>query len=168
MKTRYLQLGNTKDDLPTFLYCRCCAFYFPSVLRALSTSTVFWKDMNELYNRLSRHGDMIIRRSLAYSIHEVAEIIGVKNTEKFLITVQGRFLQDIDDVKMGVIQNMAKFWKSLTPSTRTIQAFVWSFVYSFFIDSFILPISHSLIHSLTLSPTYSLIHSLTHSNTTHS
>ena len=160
MKTRYLQLGNTKDDLPTFLYCRCCAFYFPSVLRALSTSTVFWKDMNELYNRLSRHGDMIIRRSLAYSIHEVAEIIGVKNTEKFLITVQGRFLQDIDDVKMGVIQNMAKFWKSLTPSTRTIQAFVCSIVYSFF--SFIISLSHSFFHSFI----HSLIHSFTHSNTT--
>lgn len=67
---------------------------------------------------------MIVRRSLAYSLHEVAEIIGVKNTEKSLVTVQGRFLQDIDDVRTGVIKNMSKFWKSLTPATRTIQAFV--------------------------------------------
>lgn len=80
--------------------------------------------MNDLYNRLSRHTDMIVRRSLAYSLHEVAEIIGVKNTEKSLLTVQARFLQDKDDVRTGIIKNMSKFWKSLTPATRTIQAFV--------------------------------------------
>lgn len=56
--------------------------------------------MNDLYNRLVKHKDNIVRRSLAYSLHEVAEIIGPNNTEKYLLKVQSCFLVDTADVQM--------------------------------------------------------------------
>ena len=122
LKTRYHQLGNAKDDLPSNLFSRCCAFFFPAVLRSLSKTKGFWNDMNDLYNRLVKHKDNIVRRSLAYSLHEVAEIIGPSNTEKYLLKVQSCFLVDTVDVQMGVIKNLAKFWKVLSPKCRVVEA----------------------------------------------
>ncbi|KAK8790804.1 hypothetical protein WA588_002551, partial [Blastocystis sp. NMH] len=113
LKTRYHQLGDTKDDLPSNLFCRCCAFFFPAVLRYVSSSTSFWKDMNDLYHRLVKHKDDIVRRSLAYSLHEVAQIIGVASTERYLVKIQSCFLVDKIDIQMGVVKNLAKFWKAL-------------------------------------------------------
>lgn len=122
LKTRYHQLGDTKDDLPSNLFCRCCAFFFPAVLRYVSTSTSFWKDMNDLYHRLVKHKDDIVRRSLAYSLHEVAEIIGVASTERYLVKIQSCFLVDKIDIQMGVVKNLSKFWKALGPAARQLQA----------------------------------------------
>lgn len=122
LKTRYHQLGDTKDDLPSNLFCRCCAFFFPAVLRYVSSSTSFWKDMNDLYHRLVKHKDDIVRRSLAYSLHEVAQIIGVASTERYLVKIQSCFLVDKIDIQMGVVKNLAKFWKALGPAARQLQA----------------------------------------------
>ena len=78
--------------------------------------------MNELFHRLSKHKDDIVRRSLAYSLHEVGAIVGTANAEKYLVTVQSCFLVDKPDIQMGVVQNMAKFWKVLSPFARKKQA----------------------------------------------
>lgn len=80
--------------------------------------------MNELYHRLAKHKDDIVRRSLAYSLHEVAVIVGVANAEKYLVNVQSCFLVDKPDIQMGVVQNMAKFWKTLSMNVRKQQAMV--------------------------------------------
>ena len=125
IKTRYLQLGNKSDDLPTSLYCRCCAFYFPAVLRALSSSHDVWKDLRDVYTRLAGHEDVIVRRCLSYSLHKVAEILGIGNSDKYLVPIQEKYLQDTnDEVRMGVIKNMAKFWNYLQLDTRCVQAVV--------------------------------------------
>ena len=125
IKTRYLQLGNKSDDLPTNLYCRCCAFYFPAVLRALSSSHDVWKDLRDVYTRLAGHEDVIVRRCLSYSLHKVAEILGIGNSDKYLVPIQEKYLQDTnDEVRMGVIKNMAKFWNYLQLDTRCVQAVV--------------------------------------------
>ena len=125
IKTRYLQLGNKSDDLPTSLYCRCCAFYFPAVLRALSSSHDVWKDLRDVYTRLAGHEDVIVRRCLSYSLHKVAEILGIGNSDKYLVPIQEKYLQDTnDEVRMGVIKNMAKFWNYLELNTCCAQAVV--------------------------------------------
>lgn len=78
--------------------------------------------MNDLYHRLVKHKDDIVRRSLAYSLHEVAQIIGVG---------QHRALSREDPVLLprrqdrhpdGVVKNLAKFWKALGPAARQLQA----------------------------------------------
>ena len=48
-----------------------------------------------------------VRRSLAYSIHEVAKIIGAELTERDLLPVIFHFLQDIGDVSEGITSNLA-------------------------------------------------------------
>lgn len=126
LKTRYLQLENANDDLPNNLYGRCCAFYFPAVLKSISETNRFWEDTNGWYSRLSYHQDSITCRSLAYSLHVVAEIIGSKNTEKFLLPIQERFLGEKDDVRTGVIKNMAKLWRFFSPERREEAAKVLS------------------------------------------
>lgn len=119
-----MQLGNVKDDLPSNLYSRCCAFYFPSVLRAMSSCDNAWNDMSDLYIRLSHHNDPIVRRSLAHSLHEVAHLVGPKLTQKFLIPVQTQFLSDRDDIRMGVLHHLASFCDALPPDERVVQAMV--------------------------------------------
>ena len=78
--------------------------------------------MNDLYHRLVKHKDDIVRRSLAYSLHEVAQIIGVASTERYLVKIQSCFLVDKIDIQMGVVKNLAKFWKALGPAARQLQA----------------------------------------------
>ena len=117
-----MQLGNAKDDLPSNLYSRCCAFYFPAVLRALSSCDSFWNDMSDLYGRLSHHTDPIVRRSLAHSLHEVARIVGPKLAQKFLVPVQTHFLEDREDVRTGVLSHFADFCEALPEEERVRQA----------------------------------------------
>ena len=117
-----MQLGNAKDDLPSNLYSRCCAFYFPAGLRALSSCDSFWNDMSDLYGRLSHHTDPIVRRSLAHSLHEVARIVGPKLTQKFLVPVQAHFLEDREDVRTGVLSHFADFCEALPEEERVRQA----------------------------------------------
>ena len=66
-----------------------------------------------------------MRRCLSYSLHKVAEILGVGNSDKFLVPIQEKYLQDTnDEIRMGVIKNMAKFWNYLQLDTRCVQAVV--------------------------------------------
>lgn len=101
------------------------------MLKSISETNRFWEDTNGWYSRLSYHQDSITCRSLAYSLHVVAEIIGSKNTEKFLIPIQERFLGEKDDVRTGVIKNMAKLWRFFSPEKREEAAKV--FISPFFL-----------------------------------
>ena len=44
-----------------------------------------------------------VRRTLAFSLHEIAKILGPEIAEKELIPVLYHFLKDIPEVKEGVI-----------------------------------------------------------------
>lgn len=55
-----------------------------------------------------------VRRTLAFSLHEIAKILGPEITEKELIPVLYHFMKDITEVKEGVSVNLPKFLKVLT------------------------------------------------------
>jgi len=59
-----------------------------------------------------------VRRTLAFSLHEIAKILGPELTEKELIPVLYHFLKDIQEVKEGVSLNLPKFLIVLTPEQR--------------------------------------------------
>jgi len=59
-----------------------------------------------------------VRRSLAYSIHECASILGPVTTEKDLLPVLFHFLQDITEVAEGALENLPQILKVLKSEQR--------------------------------------------------
>jgi serine/threonine-protein phosphatase 4 regulatory subunit 1 len=67
---------------------------------------------------LTKDGQFKVRRSLAFSLHEVAKILGTQLTESALLPTLEAFLKDLEEVKVGVITHLAKFFEILSPSIR--------------------------------------------------
>lgn len=59
-----------------------------------------------------------MRRTLAYSLHEVAKIVGPQITERALLSVFDGFLSDLEEVKIGVVSHFADFLAQLSPEQR--------------------------------------------------
>ncbi len=60
-----------------------------------------------------------VRKTLSYSLHEVAKILGQKLTEEQLLNqVLEPFLKDIDEVKLGVLSHIAEFLSILSVPSR--------------------------------------------------
>ncbi len=55
---------------------------------------------------------------MAYSLHEIARILGPQLAEEHLTDAFDIFMQDIDDVKLGSIQHFADFLAQIFPETR--------------------------------------------------
>lgn len=68
-----------------------CAFNFPAVLKTLGAE--FWtKKLKPMHDQMVTDMRWKVRRSLAYSIHECAGIIGPELTEKDLLPILFHFL----------------------------------------------------------------------------
>jgi len=55
-----------------------------------------------------------VRRTLAFSIHELALIVGEDITGRDLLPVFDMFLNDLDEVRIGVLKHLADFIKVAT------------------------------------------------------
>lgn len=65
-----------------------------------------------------------VRRCLAYSLHELAKLLGSHITESQLLPVFHSFLRDVEEVRLGVIRSLAAFFRHLTASVRHQQVSV--------------------------------------------
>jgi serine/threonine-protein phosphatase 4 regulatory subunit 1 len=93
-----------------------CSFNFPAVLLTLGPGG--WPQLSETYSLLTKDGQFKVRRSLAFSLHEIAKILGTELTVAALLPTLEAFLKDLEEVKVGVITNLAKFYEVLSPSIR--------------------------------------------------
>lgn len=84
-----------------------CAYNFPAVLLTLGISS--WPKLKPVYESLVKDSRIKVRRTLSFSLHEIAKILGPELTEKELIPVLAHFMRDNDDVKEGVVENLPKF-----------------------------------------------------------
>jgi serine/threonine-protein phosphatase 4 regulatory subunit 1 len=50
------------------------SLYFPAVLQTYGPTS--WPQLQKLFNVLVKYNDVLVRKPLAYSLHEVARIIG--------------------------------------------------------------------------------------------
>ena len=50
-----------------------------------------------------------VRRTLAFSLHELAVIVGEEITQIDLVPVFDGFLKDLDEVRVGVLKHLADF-----------------------------------------------------------
>ena len=86
-----------------------CAYSFPAVAFTLGRNN--WNCLHELYDTLSGDMQWKVRRTLAFSIHELALILGTEITSRDLVPVFNGFLRDLDEVRIGVLKHLSDFLK---------------------------------------------------------
>jgi serine/threonine-protein phosphatase 4 regulatory subunit 1 len=101
---------NSDSDLVEY-----CAFNFPAVVMTVGKDN--WSSLEKTFNLLVKDVQWKVRRSLSFSLHEIAKILGSKTTEETLVPAFEVFLRDLDEVKIGVVSNMGKFMEHLSEKT---------------------------------------------------
>ena len=81
-----------------------CAFNFPAVLLTLGSQA--WPKLKPIHEKLVRDSRSKVRRTLAYSLYELAKILGPDMTESELIPVLFHFMKDFDSVRDGVMVSL--------------------------------------------------------------
>jgi len=103
--------SSTDSDLAEY-----CAYNFPAVTLAVGKER--WGELDNAYQTLVKDVQWKVRKSLAHSLHEIARIVGRDITEKHLTTAFDLFLRDLDEVKIGVVNNIAEFVEVLGEDQR--------------------------------------------------
>ncbi|XP_070575375.1 serine/threonine-protein phosphatase 4 regulatory subunit 1-like isoform X3 [Ptychodera flava] len=93
-----------------------CAFSLPGVAYTLGRRN--WHCIKDIYETLASDMQWKVRRTLAFSIHEMAVILGDQLTSSDLVPVFNGFLRDLDEVRIGVLKHLADFLKLLKPELR--------------------------------------------------
>ena len=95
----FAQLANptnpTASDSDVAYYC---AFNFPGVTQAVGASR--WGELSEAFGTLATQIQWKVRRTLAYSLHDIARILGRELAEQELLSLFDVFLKDLDEVKV--------------------------------------------------------------------
>jgi serine/threonine-protein phosphatase 4 regulatory subunit 1 len=104
----YISMGDPKkhsspdSDIPYE-----CAFNFPAVLVTMGKGV--WPKLRDLYVNLAHDSRLKVRRTLSFSIHEIAKILGSELTQEELLPILIHFLKDTLEVKEGVLSNLPQF-----------------------------------------------------------
>lgn len=88
-------------------FAEYCAFSFPAVVQVIGKER--WREVDDAFATLLKDVQWKVRKSLAYSLHEIANVVGQEIAERSLAPAMELFLRDIDEVKFGVIQSADKF-----------------------------------------------------------
>ncbi|OAD65174.1 hypothetical protein PHYBLDRAFT_184209 [Phycomyces blakesleeanus NRRL 1555(-)] len=128
----FLSLANTATSGQMFKLetdrAIICAYNFP--VAVLTAGHEYWDShLRETYLNLTKNYQIKVRCTFAYSLHEIARIIGPENTERDLVQIFAMYLMDLDDVKQGVLEHLADFLGTLAVTSRNeyipILAEVW-------------------------------------------
>ncbi|XP_072540038.1 serine/threonine-protein phosphatase 4 regulatory subunit 1 isoform X2 [Salminus brasiliensis] len=93
-----------------------CAFSLPGV--ALTLGRQNWHCLKDTYETLATDVQWKVRRTLAFSIHELAVILGDQLTAADLVPIFNGFLKDLDEVRIGVLKHLYDFLKLLHEEKR--------------------------------------------------
>ncbi|XP_051538518.1 serine/threonine-protein phosphatase 4 regulatory subunit 1 [Myxocyprinus asiaticus] len=93
-----------------------CAYSLPGV--ALTLGRQNWHCLRDTYETLASDMQWKVRRTLAFSIHELALILGDQLTVADLVPIFNSFLKDLDEVRIGVLKHLYDFLKLLHQDTR--------------------------------------------------
>uniref|UniRef100_A0A671K7X9 Serine/threonine-protein phosphatase 4 regulatory subunit 1-like n=1 Tax=Sinocyclocheilus anshuiensis TaxID=1608454 RepID=A0A671K7X9_9TELE len=93
-----------------------CAFSLPGV--ALTLGRQNWHCLKDTYETLATDVQWKVRRTLAFSIHELAVILGDQLTAADLVPIFNGFLKDLDEVRIGVLRHLYDFLKLLHADKR--------------------------------------------------
>uniref|UniRef100_A0A4W3J881 Serine/threonine-protein phosphatase 4 regulatory subunit 1-like n=1 Tax=Callorhinchus milii TaxID=7868 RepID=A0A4W3J881_CALMI len=93
-----------------------CAYSLPGV--ALTLGRQNWHCLKNTYEMLASDVQWKVRRTLAFSIHELAAILGDQLTAADLVPIFNGFLKDLDEVRIGVLKHLYDFLKLLPVDKR--------------------------------------------------
>nr|AAF69597.1 PRO1085 [Homo sapiens] len=93
-----------------------CAYSLPGV--ALTLGRQNWHCLKDTYETLASDVQWKVRRALAFSIHELAVILGDQLTAADLVPIFNGFLKDLDEVRIGVLRHLYDFLKLLHEDKR--------------------------------------------------
>lgn len=93
-----------------------CAYNLPAVL--ITCGPAKWEKLRNLYISLTKDSRWKVRRTLAFSLHEVSKIVGPEIAEDELYSILFDFMKDVPDVREGVSVNLPKFIETLKPEQR--------------------------------------------------
>lgn len=94
--------------------CYYSSFNFPAFIYTLGREN--WDQFRKIYIKLSKFNDGRIKKTLAYSIHELARILGPEITEEDLVPVMEKFLNyNVNEIKIGALKNLHIFLAEVTP-----------------------------------------------------
>ncbi|XP_039610702.1 serine/threonine-protein phosphatase 4 regulatory subunit 1 isoform X1 [Polypterus senegalus] len=93
-----------------------CAYSLPGV--ALTLGRQNWHCLKDTYETLASDMQWKVRRTLAFSIHELAVILGDQLTAADLVPIFNGFLKDLDEVRIGVLKHLYDFLKLLHEEMR--------------------------------------------------
>ncbi|XP_014674064.1 PREDICTED: serine/threonine-protein phosphatase 4 regulatory subunit 1-like [Priapulus caudatus] len=86
-----------------------CAYSLPAVAYTLGRCN--WSCLKNTYETLASDMQWKVRRTLAFSNHELAVILGPDITAKDLVPIFNGFLKDLDEVRVGVLKHLFDFLK---------------------------------------------------------
>ncbi|XP_024606198.1 ankyrin repeat domain-containing protein 60 [Neophocaena asiaeorientalis asiaeorientalis] len=86
-----------------------CAYSLPGV--ALTLGRQNWHCLKDTYETLASDVQWKVRQTLAFSIHELAVILGDQFTAANLLPISNGFLKDLDEVRIGVLKHLYDFLK---------------------------------------------------------
>ncbi|KAI7893280.1 armadillo-type protein [Mucor mucedo] len=134
----FLSLGNTTTSANQMFKTDTerihnCAYNYPAVV--LTAGVEYWDThLKDTYLNLTKDYQLKVRRTFAYSLHDIARIIGPERTERDLVQIFALYLMDLDDVKQGVLEHLSEFLGVLAITSRNeyipILAEVWDGVMS--------------------------------------
>lgn len=93
-----------------------CAYSLPGVAFTLGRQN--WHCLKNTYETLASDMQWKVRRTLAFSIHELAVILGDELTAADLVPIFNGFLKDLDEVRIGVLKHLYDFLKLLQTEKR--------------------------------------------------
>jgi serine/threonine-protein phosphatase 4 regulatory subunit 1 len=92
------------------------AFNLPAVLTTIGRDR--WDELLPCFSALMKDQKYPVRRTLAYSLHELAALLGPDLTEASLLPALDSFLRDLDEVRYGVLKNFALILRCISPTKR--------------------------------------------------
>jgi serine/threonine-protein phosphatase 4 regulatory subunit 1 len=109
----------TTDNSSNKDVCYYSSFNFPAFVYTLGKER--WEEFRRIYFKLAKFNDNRIKRTLAYSIHELARILGPEITETDLAPIMERFLKDqVNEIRAGALKNLHVFLAEVKPENRHV------------------------------------------------
>ncbi|GFR23591.1 hypothetical protein TNCT_262061, partial [Trichonephila clavata] len=117
----FLKMTDGSNSATDAEIARHCAYSLPAV--ALTLGRQFWPCLKRTFDVLMSDLPSFVmmwkvRRTLAFSMHQLAVILGPEITSKDLLPVFSRLISDLDEVRIGILQNLCEFLRVLKPEER--------------------------------------------------
>ena len=90
--------------------CYYSSFNFPAFIYVLGPQS--WERFRTIYTKCAKFADPKIQKTLAHSIHELADILGPEITQLDLVPIMKKFLHDKENFKeahIGALKNLHVF-----------------------------------------------------------